>query len=36
MKIFTLDEALVLECVGVLSERDQAAIRTAWDSLLAL
>lgn len=36
MKIFTLDEALVLECVGTLSERDRAAICGAWASLLAL
>jgi mRNA interferase MazF len=36
LKIFTLDEALILDCVGRLSEKDQASIRTAWAPLLAL
>ena len=36
LKIFTLDEALILECVGTLSMKDQDAIRTSWKPLLAL
>lgn len=36
LKLFTLDEALLLERVGTLSARDQTAIRAAWKPLLAL
>ncbi len=36
MKIFTLDEALVIEKAGVLSKRDQETIMTSWRALLAL
>lgn len=36
LKLFTLDEALIFERVGALSERDQAAIRASWRLLLAL
>ena len=36
LKIFTLDEALLLGRAGTLSARDQAAIRAAWRPLLAL
>lgn len=36
LKIFTLDEALILERVGALSKKDQDAIRAAWSPLLAL
>ena len=36
MKLFTIDEALILESVGRLSKQDQASIRAAWSSLLAL
>ncbi len=34
MKIFTLDESLVLDCVGTLSAKDQASIREQWAPLL--
>jgi mRNA interferase MazF len=36
LKLFTLDEGLICERVGALSERDQAAIRASWRLLLAL
>ncbi len=36
LKIFTIDEALILERVGTLSMKDRAAIRAAWSLLLAL
>jgi len=36
LKIFTLDESLILGRVGQISPRDQAVIRAAWAALLAL
>jgi mRNA interferase MazF len=36
MKLFTIDEALILESVGRLSKKDQASIRAAWSPLFAL
>lgn len=36
LKLFTLDETLILETVGTLAQKDQDAIRAAWSSLLAL
>ena len=36
MKLFTVDEALILESVGRLSAQDQLAIHVAWTPLFAL
>jgi mRNA interferase MazF len=36
LKLFTLDEALILERVGTISKKDQDAIRAAWSVFLAL
>jgi mRNA interferase MazF len=34
MKLFTLDDRLVLRALGTLSEKDRAAVKTALDRLL--